>query len=117
MPYRKLNTSFETKNILGVSQEDLDKLTMDPYYEYVQLPGVSHTFDRGGETLSVDLIELDIRRYEVVFVEVNPELFEYGLVTFNPVLGSGRQTPRIHIRAHTKGEVDLPWVARLRLHG
>jgi len=113
--FQKLNTSMETRNYLGLSEESLDNCSLSLDYEYIEVPCEDIEFDKSGEVLALSLPGMNIRRYRGVAIEVNPDLFEIGTVSYNPILGSGPQEPKVFIRAYKKGLYQLEWLARVRL--
>lgn len=116
--YTKLNTALETRNILGLSDADLQQSVLDPYYEYIQVGKVSEgglEAEKAGQLFELELPELNIKTYYTAILEPNPALHKFGSVSYTGVLGSGKQVPTIVVRAYGKGEVGLDWIARIRL--
>jgi len=116
--FTKLNSSLETRNILGIAEEDLEKLALDPYYEYLQVPSLEPLVaEKAGQLIELELVPLNVKLHRGVTIEPNPMLHEFGSVSYSAIIGSGTQVPKLTIRAYGKGEVSLDWVARLRLLG
>jgi len=114
----KLNTSLQTKNILGLTDEALENSIIDPYYEFIRLPGPqSVEAERGGSICILNSpFHLNVKRDYLAIVQPNPELHHFGIVSFNPII-AGEYLPEFVVRAHKAGALELDWLCEVRLLG
>jgi hypothetical protein len=111
----KLNSSLYTKNYLGLSDEDLARCEIDPYYHYLRVHTPFFELEKKGHILTIiEHINLNIRKDCVVLVKPNPKLFELGLISYSPIL-TGSDQISITIQAFKAAEVELDYLVELRL--
>jgi hypothetical protein len=111
----KLNSSLQTKNLLGISDEDLSSCTMDPYYNYLQTEGMLIKLERKGQVLKLESnIGLNVARDYLAVVQVNPKVHELGTVSYSTIL-DGESSPTLILKGFNITEVELDWLFKIRL--
>lgn len=110
----KLNSSLQTKNYMGLSDEQLDSLVKDLSYNYLRDSGGELTSERAGTILTISGMVLDIHKDYAVALTVNPALLEYGLVSHNHLL-YGESEVLIKVRPFKAGSIELDYFYELRL--
>lgn len=113
----KFTSSLQTKNYLGLSDEHLEMLITDPYYNYLREPlGADVSAERAGTVLTLTgTTEFNVDREHVVSVQPNPELHEYGLVSYNSILTGNKVHATFKVRPYKAGVIDLDWLYEIRL--
>lgn len=113
----RLNSSLQTKNLMGLSDEALAMGSLDPYYNFIRFGDAELKAGKGGEVLILQAdFNLNIHRDYQVLCQPHPDLHHFGIVSYNPIL-SGECQPEFIVRAHRAGELALDYLMELRLIG
>jgi hypothetical protein len=112
----KLNSSLQTRNYLGLSDEDLASAVTDPYFNYIRLgDGFSVDSEKSGNIITLIGREMNIHRDYLAIVQPNPILHRLGSVSFNPLLG-GVIKPTFTLKSYKKfEEIELDYLYEVRL--
>ena len=116
MGFRKLSSSFEVSNLLGLDAKAKETIQVSTHYEYAEIPfKETIVFDKAGEIIVIDSpISFNIRKNNAASVQVNPALHEVATVGYETII-AGEVTPRFVLRAHRKGEIELDYLYKVRL--
>jgi len=110
----KLTSGLQTKNYLGISKEDLDRLIVDPHYNYLAVRGEAVEVEKKGQIIEFPLVPLTVHKDYLALVQPNPLLSEMGIVWGNSLYGE-ECFPVIYLKAHKPQVIDLEWIAEIRL--
>jgi hypothetical protein len=110
----KLNSSLQTKNLLGLSDDSLAVCEMGPYYNYLLTPGASIKLERAGAVVVLKSgVNLDVHKDYVAVVQPNPKLHEIGLVSSNTFMDKGE--PVLVLKGFKAGEHIVDHLFSIRL--
>lgn len=113
--FTKLNSSLQTKNYLGLSDADLELLQKDVYFRYLREPAPEILAEKGGVVLTLTgLSTLNVHRDCVASIQPNPELHEFGLVSYNSLF-TGSGNVQFKIRPYKSGILELDYLYEIRL--
>lgn len=110
----KLTTGRETKNLLGLSPEDLEDLVRDPKFNYLRSPSFTLETEKKGQVLTIPCKPMNIHKDYAAIIVPNPELAEHGVVWGNQIW-AGECIPGFFFKAHKVGSVTVEWLYEIRL--
>lgn len=110
----KLTSGRETKNLLGISAEDLEDLVRDLKFNYLRSKPFTLEAEKKGEILSIPCKPMNIHKDYAAIIVPNPELSENGIVWGNQIW-AGECIPGFYFKTHKAGELIVEWLYEIRL--
>jgi len=111
----KLTSGLQTKNYLGIKQDDLDNMIHDIHYNYLREPMVEEVISERGGSLIVlkSTIEYNVHKDYAAIIQPHPDLHKFGLVSYNAIITKGHA--EFHIKAYKSGPLELDYLYEVRL--